>query len=90
MFKQKLKSDHNIEYAYAMFCSGQAYRELNLEFNYTELRNQVSKKCFEGWPRFNMDTLLSYSRYASSYQGNTGFADAGSSGSDAGCGGGGD
>lgn len=69
-----------------MFCSEQEYRELNLEFNYADLRNQVSKKCFEGWPRFNMDTLLSYSRNASSYQGSTGFADAGSSGS----GGGGD
>jgi len=87
VFNSEFKTDHNIEYAFAMFCSETDFEELNLESTYSDLRNDVSKKCFGSWPRFNFESLLDYSRRSTiggdgSFGGDGGFGDGG-------CGGGG-
>jgi len=81
VFNNKFRYPHNIEYAYAMFCS-QADFDLEvinnkLPFNYSSLRKDVSKKCFSNWPRFNFDSLLAYSE---STAGGTGGGDGGCGG----------
>jgi hypothetical protein len=81
VFDAKFKYDHNIKYAYAMFCSqndfDQKANKQDIELSYLDLRLDVSKKCFSSWPRFNFDSLLAYSQ-------SSGF-DGG--GGDGGCGG---
>lgn len=62
VFDSELKTDHNIEYAFAMFCSHSDFEGLNFESRYSDLRMEVSKKCFGSWPRFNFDSLIDYSR----------------------------
>lgn len=65
VFIDVLATDNNIEYAYAMFCNQPDFNELantqHFELSYKALRLQVSKKCFDNWPRFNFDSLLNYS-----------------------------
>ena len=84
IFKSKFKYEHNLEYAFAMFCSQQDFEELNLDSNYNDLRKDVSKNCFEGWPRFNFDSLLDYSRRSMINGDSGGYAGDGFGG-DAGC-----
>lgn len=84
VFEQELKTDHNVDYAFAMFCSEQDYKALHLEFTYKDLRLNVSKKCFGSWPRFNFQSLLDYSHRSSIGGGGVG------DGGDGGCGGGGE
>lgn len=66
VFLEKLDGEESIEYAYAMFCSQLDFNnlahELTFESKFSELRLSVSKKCFDGWPRFNFDSLLAYSQ----------------------------
>ena len=85
VFDSELKTEHNIEYAFAMFCSQPDFEELNLEPTYNGLRTDVSKKCFSSWPRFNFDSLLDYSKNATMGGGGA----FGGDGGDGGCGGGG-
>ena len=80
-FGQEFKYEHNIEYAFAMFCAEQAFDELNLNSTYSDLRTDISKKCFGSWPRFNFESLLDYSRCSSLMHGGDGFL-----GGDGGCG----
>jgi len=87
IFNIELKTEHNIEYAFAMFCSQSDFEELNLEFTYSGLRTDVSKKCFGNWPRFNFDSLLDYSRNAVMGGGGAFGSEGGIGGGD--CGGGG-
>lgn len=94
VFENELKTEHNLEYAFAMFCSQCDYEKLNLVPTYNELRSDVSKKCFSSWPRFNFQSLLDYSRCSTkggnvgSSGGGDGYSDGGSG--DGGCGGGGE
>ena len=81
-FDSEFKTEHNIEYAFAMFCSQPDFEELKLESTYSDLRTEVSKKCFGSWPRFNFDSLLDYSRRST-----VGGGDSGGFGGDGGCGG---
>jgi hypothetical protein len=83
VFDGELKTEHNIEYAFAMFCSQSDFEVLNIESTYSDLRTEVSKKCFGSWPRFNFDSLLDYSRRS------TMGVDGGAFGGDGGCGEGG-
>jgi len=88
VFESKFKYEHNIEYAYAMFCSqadfDQKSNKYAVESSYLDLRLAVSKKCFSSWPRFNFDSLLAYSQ-------NSGVGFGGGDGcGDGGCGGGGE
>ncbi|WP_310650112.1 DUF6559 family protein [Colwellia sp. MB3u-70] len=66
VFVDALGNDINIKYAFAMFCSQVDFNELSethqFGSTFSELRLEVSKKCFEGWPRFNFESLLSYSK----------------------------
>jgi hypothetical protein len=66
VFLEKLDDQENIEYAYAMFCTQADFNnladELDIKTKFSDLRLGVSKKCFEGWPRFNFDSLLAYSQ----------------------------
>ena len=82
VFENKFKYSHNIEYAYAMFCSQSSYedqaKKSGFALSYASLRLDVSKKCFSNWPRFNFDSLLTYSQ-------GSGVGDGG--GGDGGCGG---
>jgi len=82
-FEDEFKYEHNIEYAFAMFCAQPDFEELNLESTYDDLRIDVSKKCFGSWPLFNFESLLAYSQNS----GVGGFAGAGGDGG--GCGDGG-
>jgi hypothetical protein len=86
VFDSKFKYDHNIKYAYAMFCSQADFEQISnkhdIELNYSDLRFDVSKKCFSSWPRFNFDSLLAYSQSSG-----VGFG-GGEGGGDGGCGGG--
>lgn len=61
VFSSKFKYDHNIEYAFAMFCSAADFKALNLGLDHNKLRNDVAKKCFGSWPHFTFKTLLNYS-----------------------------
>ncbi|QBG36132.1 DUF6559 family protein [Litorilituus sediminis] len=87
VFTNELKTEHNIEYALAMFCSQLDFDALQLAVTYKELRANVAKECFGGWPRFNFDSLLDYSRQSAGAGG--GFAGDGGCG-DGACGGGGE
>lgn len=82
VFNKEFNIEHNIEYAFAMFCSQHDFEKLDLESTYSALRTEVSKKCFGSWPRFNFETLLDYSRRPTMF-GDGGF------GGDGGCGDGG-
>lgn len=82
-FGSQFKTRHNIEYAFAMFCSPTDFQQLALPFGYTELRGEVAKVCFSSWPRFNFRSLLDYSKCAT---GGDGFVSFGGGG-DGGCGG---
>ena len=66
VFVDALGSDVNIKYAFAMFCTQADFNDLTetqqFGSTFSELRLEVSKKCFEGWPRFNFESLLSYSK----------------------------
>jgi hypothetical protein len=62
IFESEFKYEHNVKYAFAMFCSQHDFEELNLESTYSDLRTDISKKCFGSWPRFNFDSLLAYSQ----------------------------
>jgi hypothetical protein len=68
VFVDVLSTEKNIEYAYAMFCSQPDFIKLTkihaFESSYAELRLEVSKKCFDNWPRFNFDSLLKYSKHS--------------------------
>jgi hypothetical protein len=86
VYNSELKTEHNIEYAFAMFCSQPDFEELHLDSTYNDLRTDVSKKCFGSWPRFNFESLLDYSRRSTMAGDVGGFV--GDSG-DGGCGGGG-
>jgi hypothetical protein len=83
VFDRQFNTEHNIEYAFAMFCSPSDFESLNVESSYNELRADVAKKCFAGWPRFNFESLLDYSRRL------TMGGDGGNFGGDSGCGDGG-
>ncbi len=87
VFDNELRTEHNIEFAFAMFCSPQDFEDLNLTSTYSDLRNEVSKRCFGNWPRFNFDTLLDYSRSAT--MGGSGVLGGDGGFGDGGCGGGG-
>ncbi|KZN38103.1 DUF6559 family protein [Pseudoalteromonas luteoviolacea] len=86
-FMLQFKSRHNIEYAYAMFCSESDFDTLQLTSIYGELRAEIAKVCFESWPRFNFDTLLDYSSRFNPRQ-DGGIFGPSDSCSDGGCGGG--
>jgi len=66
VFLEKLDNDESIEYAYAMFCTEATFNnlveELTCKSTFLELRLEVSKKCFDNWPRFNFESLLAYSQ----------------------------
>ncbi len=68
VFLKVLGTEQHIEYAYAMFCSQLDFNELTkvqpFDLPYSKLRLAVSKKCFEGWPRFNFESLLNYSEHS--------------------------
>lgn len=84
VFANELKTEHNIEYALAMFCSQLDFDALQLAATYSELRADVSKECFGSWPRFNFDSLLDYSRQSTGADG--GFVGGDGSCGDGGCG----
>jgi hypothetical protein len=69
VFSEVFASNANIQYAYATFCSPKDFMELAqiMEFSasYSELRLKVSDKCFDGWPRFNFESLLNLSNDSS-------------------------
>ena len=87
VFANELKTEHNIDYALAMFCSQLDFDALQLAATYSELCADVSKECFGSWPRFNFDSLLDYSRQSMGAGG--GFVGGDGGCGDAGCGGGG-
>jgi len=62
VFLEVFDSDTNIQYAYASFCSPKDFAELaqimELSSSYSELRLKIAEKCFDGWPRFNFESLL--------------------------------
>ncbi len=62
VFSEAFENKNNIQYAYAMFCSSKEYKNLaqTMAFSssYSELRLTVADKCFDGWPRFNFESLL--------------------------------
>ena len=68
IFTRIFKSQNNIAYAYAMFCSEQEFKQIKFTtkgaMDYQTLRLAVSKDCFESWPRFNFDSLLTYANSA--------------------------
>ena len=65
IFSEVFKSQVNIQYAYACFCTPQEFVKvadiLEFDVSYAELRLKVAEKCFDGWPRFNFDSLLNLS-----------------------------
>ena len=69
VFLEVLDSDTNIQYAYASFCSPKDFAELAqimvLSSSYSKLRIKVADKCFDGWPRFNFESLLNLSNGSS-------------------------
>ncbi|NQY38430.1 MAG: hypothetical protein HRT37_26560 [Alteromonadaceae bacterium] len=69
IFSEVFTSNANIQYAYATFCSPKDFTELGqrMEFSssYSELRLKVADKCFDGWPRFNFESLLNLSNDSS-------------------------
>ncbi|TMP39533.1 DUF6559 family protein [Pseudoalteromonas rubra] len=71
IFAQAFDNDDNQIYAFAMFCSRDDFDALQTEFNYTDLRAEVGKHCFDDWPRFNFESLLTYAR---SYYSDSGFS----------------
>ena len=62
VFFKVFEKNENIQFAYAMFCSPQDYKNLAqamaFSSSYSQLRLEVADKCFEGWPRFNFESLL--------------------------------
>lgn len=80
VFNGEFKTEHNIDYAFAMFCTQAEFEELNLNSTYIELRTEVSKQCFESWPRFNFETLLDLSRRSTMGVDGGGYADGGCGG----------
>jgi len=62
IFSEVFDSRANIEYAYAMFCSAKEYKILAQEMacsaSYSQLRQKIADQCFDGWPRFNFDSIL--------------------------------
>lgn len=62
VFSKVFENNGNIQYAYSMFCSPKDYENLAqiMEFksSYSQLRLKVADKCFDGWPRFNFESLL--------------------------------
>jgi Family of unknown function (DUF6559) len=62
IFSEVFENNTNVQYAYAMFCSPKDYKNLaqTMEFSssYSKLRLKVADKCFDGWPRFNFESLL--------------------------------
>ncbi len=86
-FTETLKTEENIEYAYAMFCSLPHFikqsPELSIDNSYCNLRLAVSKECFGNWPHFNFDSLLDYSKSSNTggiYGAGDGCGDGGCSG----------
>lgn len=65
IFSKVFESQVNIQYAYACFCTPQEFVKvadiLEFDVSYAELRLKVAEKCFDGWPRFNFDSLLNLS-----------------------------
>jgi hypothetical protein len=64
VFLSTFKTNHNMMFAFAMFCSAQQFKVLNVDsqFSYSDLRTKVSQTCFDNWPIFNFDSLLNYSQ----------------------------
>ena len=62
IFFEVFANNANIQFAYAMFCSPKDYANLaqsiEVSSSYSELRLKVADKCFDGWPRFNFESLL--------------------------------
>ncbi|WP_448550169.1 DUF6559 family protein [Thalassotalea fusca] len=62
IFLEVFSNNVNIQYAYAMFCSPTDYKNLAqtkvYSSSYSELRLKVASECFEGWPRFNFESLI--------------------------------
>ena len=62
IFSEVFENNKNIQYAYAMFCSPKDFMNIaqSMEFNssYSDLRIEIADKCFDGWPRFNFESLL--------------------------------
>ncbi|WP_133406751.1 DUF6559 family protein [Parashewanella tropica] len=83
VFNKEFKYEHNLDYAYAMFCTKSDFEKLNLNSDYQALRKDISKSCFGNWPRFNFESLLFYAKNRQGMGGEGGFF------SDAGCGDGG-
>ena len=81
-FDSAFKYEHNLAYAFAMFCTQAEFDSLSLNESYETLRLDVAKKCFGSWPRFNFNSLLDYARNAKAN------GDGGFFGGDGGCGGG--
>jgi hypothetical protein len=69
IFSEVFTTDTNIQYAYATFCSPKDFTELaqimGFMSSYSELRLKVADKCFDGWPRFNFESLLNLSNDSS-------------------------
>ena len=65
VFSESFTNNSNIHFAYVMFCSAEDFsifaNEAGIKETYSELRTVVSEKCFDGWPRFNFESLLSLS-----------------------------
>ncbi|CAD5275768.1 conserved hypothetical protein [Alteromonas sp. 38] len=89
IFDSELKTKHNVEYAFAMFCSQAEFEKLGLASTYNDLRLDVSKTCFGNWPRFNFESLLDYSRRSTIGGESVVIGGEGGCG-DGGCGGGGE
>ena len=66
VFSEVFENNINIQYAFAMFCSPKEFmnRAQSMEFSssYSELRIEIADKCFDGWPRFNFESLLNLKR----------------------------
>lgn len=84
VFDKEFADEHNLEYAFAMFCNESDFNALKSESVYTDLRSAISKKIFGSWPRFNFDSLLDFSRRSIMGGEGGGYSDGGG---DGGCGG---
>ena len=84
VFTGALKTNHNIEYAFAMFCLLSEVEDLEFQSTYDDLRAIVSTKCFGGWLHFNFDSLLDYSKRSKTW------SEGGFFGGDGSCGDGGE
>ncbi|WP_448565719.1 DUF6559 family protein [Thalassotalea ganghwensis] len=62
IYLSTFETNLDIHYAYAMFCTvdefAKSTQQDGVELSYNELRCEIAKYLFDGWPRFNFESLL--------------------------------